>query len=352
MHLLAIESSCDETCAAVMTDGQLISNVIASQEIHHLYGGVVPELASRAHMQHITRVAEEALKLAHIQIKNIDALAVTYGPGLVGSLLVGLSFAKGLAFDLNLPLLGINHLEGHLFSTSIEEGGPEPPFLSLVISGGHTILTHVKSWGQYEILGETQDDAAGEAFDKVAKILDLPYPGGPAIEKLSQSGTPQAVKFPVAKLKDAPFDFSFSGLKTAVLYHVQKHLSADETTASLLKKQSDIAASFQFALISALIEATGRAYNSFPVRSVALAGGVACNEALRQAMDHLGNELGFKVHFPKPVYCTDNAAMIARAASFYFQTEQSNLLTYEKRGMNLSPKPGLTLATASVIPAS
>ena len=350
MRLLAIESSCDETCAAVMIKDRLVSNVVASQDIHHLYGGVVPELASRAHLQHIKKVVDRALDLAGVQIQEIDGLAVTYGPGLVGSLLVGLSFAKGLALNFNLPLLGINHLEGHLFSTNIEDDGPEPPFLSLIISGGHTILTYVKSWGQYEILGETQDDAAGEAFDKVAKILDLPYPGGPAVEELSRNGNPKAVKFPIAKLKDAPFYFSFSGLKTAVLYYVQKNLSKKENKTEHLKTKSDIASSFQYALIAALIETTARAYNKFPVRSVALAGGVACNKALRKAMTQLGKELNFRVHFPKPVYCTDNAAMIARAASFYYNSEKLDISV--NKVMELSPKPGLTLATASVIPTS
>jgi N6-L-threonylcarbamoyladenine synthase len=362
MRLLAIETSCDETAAAVMSNSQLLSNVIATQEIHQLYGGVVPELASRAHVQRLVPVIDKALAQAQIDHHAIEAVAVTYGPGLIGSLLVGLSFAKGLALQLGVPLIGINHLEGHLFSTNILPGGPTPPFLSLIISGGHTILTHVRDWGDYQILGQTQDDAAGEAFDKVAKILGLSYPGGPAVERLAATGNPQAIDFPQARLKSTsgsrpqrsaretsasvrlsahaevsvepprrPIDFSFSGLKTAVLYHVQK--LAPE---ALEKQRADIAASFQSALISALVENVKRAHEQFPTRDVALAGGVACNRTLRQAFSRLGEQRGFHLHFPDPIFCTDNAAMIARAAVFH-------LSTGKRHPLSLAPDPGLAL---------
>ncbi len=344
MPLLAIETSCDETCAAVMAeDARLLSNVVASQEIHEQYGGVVPELASRMHLQHIAGVVRKALERAEVAPLQLNAIAVTHGPGLIGSLLVGLSFAKGLALDLGVPLLGVNHLEGHLFSNNISPEGPQPPFLSLIVSGGHSMLAHVEDWNRYRILGETQDDAAGEAFDKVARILGLPYPGGPQIEKLAAAGNPHAIAFPVARLKDAPFDFSFSGLKTAVLYHVRKLLSNEAATSgeqqSLTQVKADIAASFQHALITAILETTARAHEKFPVSSVALAGGVACNKTLRQALMELGQTRGFQVFYPPPIYCTDNAAMIARAAMIR--------LTH-MRGTNGSayqhaPMPGLKL---------
>ncbi|MDZ7288606.1 MAG: tRNA (adenosine(37)-N6)-threonylcarbamoyltransferase complex transferase subunit TsaD [candidate division KSB1 bacterium] len=338
MRLLAIETSCDETAAAVMGDGQLLANIIATQEIHQLFGGVVPELASRAHLQRIVPIVQKALSQARISQKELMAVAVTYGPGLIGSLLVGLSFAKGLALQLGVPLLGINHLEGHLFSTNIMPGGPMPPFLSLIISGGHTILTCVHEWGNYQILGQTQDDAAGEAFDKVAKILGLPYPGGPAVEKLAATGDPEAIDFPRARLKSTlrseaqRFDFSFSGLKTAVLYHVRK-LSPE----ALERQRADIAASFQQALINALVENVGLAHEHFPTGAVALAGGVACNRTLRQAFVRLADQRGFQLYFPEPLFCTDNAAMIARAAQFHLDRGHRSPLS-------LAPEPGLVLS--------
>jgi N6-L-threonylcarbamoyladenine synthase len=338
MLLLAIETSCDETAAAVMDETRLLSNTIATQEIHQLYGGVVPELASRAHVQRIVPIVDKALSQAQTSRGQLDAVAVTHGPGLIGSLVVGVSFAKGLALQLGVPLLGINHLEGHLFSTNIMPNGPEPPFLSLIISGGHTILTYVREWGNYEILGQTQDDAAGEAFDKVAKILGLPYPGGPAVEKLAAAGDPQAIDFPQARLKNASspsgqrFDFSFSGLKTAVLCYVRK-LSPED----LEKQRANIAASFQHALINALVENVARAHAQFSTRAVALAGGVACNRTLRQAFAKLGEQSGFQLHFPEPIYCTDNAAMIARAAHFH-------LAAGHRSPLSLAPDPGLVLS--------
>lgn len=340
MRLLAIETSCDETSAAVMEDERLLSNVVSSQEIHHRYGGVVPELASRAHLEQIAPVVQTALARAQIAPPQLEAIAVTRGPGLVGSLLVGINFAKGLALDLGIPLLGINHLEGHLVSNNISSDGPEPPFLVLIVSGGHSILALVKSWTSYRILGETQDDAAGEAFDKVARILGLPYPGGPQIEKLALTGNSAAIDFPVARLKGAPFDFSFSGLKTAVLYHVQKLNKHGANNVG----QADIAASFQQALITALVETSARGLEHFPVKAVALAGGVACNKVLRAAMTELGRQRGCRVFYPPPIYCTDNAAMIARAAMFYFANHSSAPADSKH---DLSPNPGLKLTATS-----
>jgi N6-L-threonylcarbamoyladenine synthase len=337
MRLLAIETSCDETAAAVMHSARLLANTVATQEIHQLYGGVVPELASRAHVQRLVPIVQHTLAQAQLALTDIDAVAVTYGPGLIGSLLVGVSFAKALALQLEVPLLGVNHMEGHLFSTNLKPAGPEPPFLSLIISGGHTILTHVREWGRYEILGQTQDDAAGEAFDKVAKILGLAYPGGPAIEKLAATGNPRAIEFPQARIKinanalDQRFAFSFSGLKTAVLYYARKLSGAE-----LEKQKADIAASFQFALINALVENVTSAHAQFSTRAVALAGGVACNKTLRQAFVKLSEQREFQLHFPEPIFCTDNAAMIARAAQFHLANGKRSPLT-------LAPDPGLGL---------
>jgi len=335
MRLLAIETSCDEMAAAVFQDGQLASNIVATQEIHRQYGGVVPELASRAHVRSIVPIVEKALSDAGVSKAGIDALAVTQGPGLIGSLLVGVSFAKAFALANNLPIAGVNHLEGHLFSNNINADGPELPFISLIVSGGHTILVHVQAWGTYEVLGQTQDDAAGEAFDKVAKILGLPYPGGPVIEKLARQCDADSAKknmprFPVARLAD-PFAFSFSGLKTAVLYHVRT-LASEQ----LSEQRACIAAAFQSALIAALVEKTAAALAARPARALALAGGVACNQALRQAMAKIAEQHRVPLFFPEPIYCTDNAAMIGRAGLFYLQNGRRDSLS-------LSPQPGLTL---------
>lgn len=318
--------------AAVFTDGRLAAHIIATQEIHRQYGGVVPELASRAHVRTIVPVVESALQRADVSLQNLDALAVTHGPGLIGSLLVGVSFVKALAAALGLPFVGINHLEGHLFSNHIQEAGPELPFISLIVSGGHTILIHVQEWGRYEVLGQTQDDAAGEAFDKVAKILGLPYPGGPAIEALAQESSSESLAFPVARLAE-PFAFSFSGLKTAVLYHV-RGLSPEEFSA----QRANIAAAFQRALITALVEKTAAALAARPARALALAGGVACNQALRNAMAEVAALHRVPLFFPAPVFCTDNAAMIGRAALFHIQKG-------ERAPLSLSPQPSLSLTS-------
>jgi N6-L-threonylcarbamoyladenine synthase len=332
MRLLAIETSCDEMAAAVFVDGGLAANVIATQEIHRQYGGVVPELASRAHVRAILPVAQKALQIAGLEPEAIEALAVTYGPGLIGSLLVGVSFVKAMAAARRLPFVGINHLEGHLFSTNVHEGGPEPPFLSLIVSGGHTILVYVKDWGRYEVLGQTQDDAAGEAFDKVAKILGLTYPGGPAIETLARQGNASRLSFPVARLSE-PFSFSFSGLKTAVLYHVRA-LTPEQCSA----QRADIAAAFQRALITALAERTVEALQARPARALALAGGVACNQSLRNEFKTIAAQHGVPLFFPEPILCTDNAAMIGRAALFHLQSR-------ERAALSLAPQPSLTLSS-------
>ncbi len=333
MNLLAIETSCDETAAAVIRDGELLCNIVASQEVHLQYGGVVPELASRAHMAKMVPIVHKALETSGLSLQDIDVVAATYGPGLIGSLLVGLTFAKGLALSLKCPFLGINHLEGHLFSAMLEHPTLEMPFLCLIVSGGHTILAEVRGVGDYVILGQTRDDAAGEAFDKVAKILELPYPGGPAIDKLARQGNPEAVAFPVARIKDNPLDFSFSGLKTAVLYHYQA-LSEEQRE----KNRADIAASFQKAVVQALISNIKKAINRTGIRRVVVAGGVARNSALAAAMADLAAEENLEYYIPAAQFCTDNAAMIAKAAELRYHAGYRSSLA-------LSAAPNLPLTS-------
>ncbi len=335
MKLLAIETSCDETAAAVFRDGQLLSNIVASQQEHLKWGGVVPELASRAHIIKIVPVVEQALQEAGIPLEEIDAVAATYGPGLIGSLLVGLTFAKGIALSRNIPFLGVNHLEGHLFSAMIEHPDLPMPFLALVVSGGHTFLALVHDIGRYEILGETRDDAAGEAFDKVAKILNLPYPGGPSIEKLARDGDENAIQFPVAKLKGNAYDFSFSGLKTAVLYYYNKLSDEDKH-----RRRADVAASFQKAVVTALSEKVALAVQRSRIRHVVVAGGVARNRSLADAIRTLAEKHDFQVYIPSLQYCTDNAAMIGKAADLFFRRGKSSSL-------DLPPRPNLTLTESS-----
>lgn len=340
MNILGIETSCDETAAAVWIDDRLAANKIASQEIHAQFGGVVPELASRAHVQLILPIVKSALSEAGIDKKDLDGIAVTYGPGLAGALLVGLNFAKALALALKIPYIGINHIEGHLFSNSVLEAGPQPPFVCLIASGGHTQLVLVRNWGDYQILGKTRDDAAGEAFDKVAKMLDLPYPGGPAIDKLARAGDPAYLKLPKGRFsakpirlggKDHPLDFSYSGLKTAVLYHLQS-ISEKERE----RHKADIAASFQAAAIDVLIEHSLQALEEHRLQQLALAGGVACNSYLRKKLQEEKVRRGFALFIPPPILCTDNGAMIARAGKFYLERGQ-------RSDYSLSPKPSLAL---------
>ncbi len=331
--ILAIESSCDETAAAVVKNGRtVLSNVISSQiELHKLYGGVVPEIASRKHIEKINQVIEEALSQAKMQLKDVDAVAVTYGPGLVGALLVGVAEAKAISYAAKKPLLGIHHIEGHISANYIENPDLEPPFLCLVVSGGHTHLVKVNDYGVYEILGRTRDDAAGEAFDKVARAIGLGYPGGPKIEQLSKQGDPDAVVFPKAKVADNPYDFSFSGVKSAVLNYINGCRMKNETIVA-----ADIAASFQKAVTQVLIEHAGMAMEEFGLERFAIAGGVASNATLRNGMKAACEKKGIRFYHPSPVLCTDNAAMIGAAAYYEFKAGV-------RHGWDLNAVPNLKL---------
>ena len=316
MNILAIESSCDETAAAVVQDGRkVLSNIISSQiEIHKLYGGVVPEIASRKHIEKVIQVVDEALKEASLTMDEIDAVAVTYGPGLVGALLVGVSAAKSIAFAYNKPLIGVHHIEGHISANYIENEELEPPFLCLVVSGGHTNLVIVKDYGEYEVLGKTRDDAAGEAFDKVARAIGLGYPGGPKIQKISEEGNKAAIAFPRAKVADSPFDFSFSGLKSSVL----NYINSCEMKGEEINK-ADIAASFQEAVVDVLVSHTIEGAKQLGFKKIAMAGGVASNTVLREEMKEACERRGFMFYHPSPILCTDNAAMIGAAAYYDYK---------------------------------
>ena len=308
--LLGIETSCDETAAAVVAGGRRIrSNIISSQiELHQPFGGVVPELASRKHLQNINPIIGEALREAGVGWGDLAGIAVTHGPGLVGALLVGLTVAKALAFARRLPLVAVNHLEGHIYANYLAHPSLEPPFIALVVSGGHTDLVHVLGHGEYHPLGQTRDDAAGEAFDKVARVLGLGYPGGPLLDAAARGGNPQAIDFPRAVLKDAPLDFSFSGVKTAVLnYHNQQRQRGKEINVA------DVAASFQAAVVEVLVDKTLLAAKTLSLDKVAICGGVAANSALREHFRIRGAEAGLEILSPPPILCTDNAAMIAAA---------------------------------------
>jgi N6-L-threonylcarbamoyladenine synthase len=313
MLLLTIESSCDETAAAVVRDGrQILSSIIASQvDVHARYGGVVPELASRQHVEAISVVVEEALTGAGVELSAIEGIAVTRGPGLVGALLVGLSAAKAIAFARGIPLVGVHHMEGHILAVQLEAPVPYP-YLALAVSGGHTHLYRVDGIGRYRILGRTLDDAAGEAFDKVAKLLGLPYPGGVQIDRLAAVGNPRAIDFPRPLLHQDNLDFSFSGMKTAVLNFVKKQ--SNPLTDELLR---DLAASFQAAVVDVLCQKTLKAARLHGLERVVVAGGVACNSGLRSQFRTLGTEAGVSVHFPSPALCGDNAAMLAVAGDAY-----------------------------------
>ena len=333
VRILAIESSCDETAAAVVEDGRrVLSNVISSQiETHALYGGVVPEIASRRHTECINTVTEQALAEAGLKLPEVDAVAVTYGPGLVGALLVGVSFAKGLAFAAGKPLIGVHHIEGHICANFIDRPQLEPPFPCLVVSGGHTTLARVKAYGEYEILGRSRDDSAGEAFDKVARAIGLGYPGGPKIDKLSDSGDPEAIIFPRAKVDGSVYDFSFSGLKSAVLNYLNGcRMAGTEVNAA------DVAASFQKAVVDVLVGHSMLALEQGGEKRFALAGGVAANRHLRAAFELACAERGVEFFCPPPILCTDNAAMIGAAA--YFEYEKGNF-----SGLDLNAVPGLRL---------
>lgn len=313
--LLAIETSCDETAAAIVVDGKEIkSNVIYSQiELHKLYGGVVPEIASRKHVEKINQVIRAAIDEAGVTWDDIDGIAVTYGPGLVGPLLVGVSAAKTLAFAKGKPVVGVHHIEGHIAANYIENAELKPPFMCMVASGGHSHLVYVKDYGEFEIVGRTRDDAAGEAFDKVARAIGLGYPGGPKIDKLSKEGNPEAISFPRAYMEDAPYDFSFSGLKSAVLNYLNSCEMKD-----LEINRADVAASFQQAVIDVLTDNSVRAAKDYGCAKLALAGGVASNTSLRQSLIDRCEKEGLEFYYPSPVYCTDNAAMIGVAGYHEF----------------------------------
>ena len=323
VKILAIESSCDETSAAVVVNGRnVLSNIIYSQiDIHTLYGGVVPEIASRKHIEKITQVIRQALKEAECTLDDIDAVAVTYGPGLVGALLVGVGAAKAIAFAKDIPLVGVHHIEGHIAANYIENKELEPPFMCLVVSGGHTHLVKVVDYGKFEILGITRDDAAGEAFDKVARAIGLGYPGGPKIDRKAKEGNPDAIEFPRAKVAESAYDFSFSGLKSAVLNYIN---------------QADVAASFQKAVTEVLTEHAVAAAKEYHMDKIAIAGGVASNSALRASMKAACEKAGLTLYHPSPILCTDNAAMIG-AAGYY------EYINGTRHGWDLNAIPNLKL---------
>ncbi len=331
--ILGIESSCDETAAAVVKNGrEVLSNVISSQiELHKLYGGVVPEIASRKHIEKINQVIEEALSQAEVMLDDLDAIGVTYGPGLVGALLVGVSEAKAISYAKNLPLVGVHHIEGHISANYIEHPDLKPPFACLVVSGGHTHLVVVQDYGTYEIIGRTRDDAAGEAFDKVARAIGLGYPGGPKIDRLSKEGNPDAISFPKARVADAPYDFSFSGLKSAVLNYLNGCRMKGEPII-----EADVAASFQKAVIDVLVEHSMMAVKEFGFNKFAIAGGVASNSSLRLAMEEACRKNHVAFYYPSPVFCTDNAAMIGTAAYYEY-------LAGTRHGLDLNAVPNLKL---------
>lgn len=331
--ILAIESSCDETAASVVKNGRtVLSNVISSQiELHKLYGGVVPEIASRKHIEKINQVIEEALSQAKVTLDDMDAIGVTYGPGLVGALLVGVAEAKAISYAKKLPLVGVHHIEGHVSANYIEHSDLEPPFMCLVVSGGHTHLVIVKDYGEFEILGRTRDDAAGEAFDKVARAIGLGYPGGPKIDKLSKEGNPDAIAFPKAKLENGSYDFSFSGVKSAVLNYINRCRMQGEEIC-----EADIAASFQKAVVDTLTEKAVKAAKEYKMDKLAIAGGVASNGNLREAMKCACDKEGIQFYYPSPVFCTDNAAMIGVAA--YYEYKKGT-----RHGLDLNAVPNLKL---------
>jgi len=312
--ILAIESSCDETSASVIVGGKILSNIIAGQKIHEKYGGVVPELASREHQKHIVPVVMEALEEAKISLQDLDAVAFTRGPGLLGALLVGVSFAKSVALALDVPLIEVNHMQAHVLAHFIDEPRPKFPFLCLTVSGGHTQIVLIKDFLQMEVIGQTQDDAVGEAFDKTAKLLGLPYPGGPLIDKYAQNGNPNAFEF--AKTEMPNLDFSFSGIKTSILYFLQKKIQ--ENPNFIEQNLADICASVQYSLVEMLMQKLKKASRQTQIREIAIAGGVAANSALRNALQNEAEKSDWKVYIPDFQYCTDNAAMIAMAAHYKY----------------------------------
>jgi N6-L-threonylcarbamoyladenine synthase len=314
MNILAIESSCDDTSAAVISNGKICSNIVAGQLIHELYGGVVPELASRAHQQHIVRVVEKAIEVAKITKKELNAIAFTRGPGLLGSLLVGTSFAKAMALALDVPLIEVNHMQAHVLAHFIDEPRPAFPFLCLTVSGGHTQIVLIEDYDKMEVLGETQDDAVGEAFDKTAKLLGLPYPGGPLVDKHAQLGNPLAYEFPLAEMPQ--YNFSFSGIKTSILYFLKKRVA--ENSNFIEENLNDICASVQHTLVRMVLQKLRRAARELNIKEVAIAGGVSANSGLRKTLQEMGEKENWNVYIPAFQYCTDNAGMIAMAAHYKY----------------------------------
>lgn len=333
VYILAIESSCDETAAAVVKNGrEVLSNIISSQiALHTLYGGVVPEIASRKHIEKINQVIEEALKEADMSLEDMTAVAVTYGPGLVGALLVGVAEAKAIAYGAGKPLVGVHHIEGHVSANFIEHPDLEPPFVCLIVSGGHTHLVIVKDYGEFEIIGRTMDDAAGEAFDKVARAVGLGYPGGPKVDKAAREGNPHAMEFPRAKVGGSAYDFSFSGMKSAVLNYINQAQMKGETISV-----PDLCASFQNAVVDVLVSRAVAAAKEYGYDKLAIAGGVASNSALRQGMKEACDKEGLKLYYPSPIYCTDNAAMIGAAAYYEY-------INGARAGWDLNAVPNLKL---------
>ena len=314
IKILAIESSCDETSAAIIHNGKIINNIIATQSVHQNYGGVVPELASRAHLQHIVPVVEQAMKGSGVERGELSAIAFTRGPGLLGALLVGTSFAKSMALALNIPLIEVNHMQAHVLAHFIDDPKPDFPFICLTVSGGHTQIVLVEDYLKMKVVGETKDDAAGEAFDKSAKLLGLSYPGGPLIDRYAASGDPKAFTFPQTEMQG--LDFSFSGIKTAILYFLRDALKQDEDF--IKKNRDDICASIQHALVSMLLQKLKKAARKYNVKDIAIAGGVSANSGLREALRQLASKEGWKVFIPDFQYCTDNAGMIAMAAYYKY----------------------------------
>jgi len=334
VRVLGIETSCDETAVAVVQDGPIIrANLVASQtDLHARFGGVVPEVASRAHVQALNPLIDEALDRAGCRFADLDGVAVTVGPGLVGALLVGIAAAKAVAFAIGADLIGVNHLEGHIYANFIEHGPPEPPYVCLVVSGGHTMLVHMPEEHRYRVLGQTVDDAAGEAFDKIARFMGLGFPGGPALDRLAKEGNPDAIAFPRAMIDTGNYDFSLSGLKTAVLRHVKA-----ERAAGREPEPADLAASFQEAIVDVQVSKTMAAAKEHRVKAVLLGGGVVANTRLRERMEKAGAEAGIGVQFPSPELCTDNAAMIAVAGA-------SRLARGDRSPFDVAPDPALELA--------
>lgn len=333
VYILAIESSCDETAAAVVKNGrEILSNIISSQiALHTLYGGVVPEIASRKHIEKINQVIEAALAEAKMTLEDMTAVAVTYGPGLVGALLVGVAEAKAIAYGAKKPLVGVHHIEGHVSANFIEHPDLEPPFVCLIVSGGHTHLVIVRDYGEFEIIGRTMDDAAGEAFDKVARAVGLGYPGGPKVDRAAKEGNPHAIEFPRARVGGSEYDFSFSGMKSAVLNYINQAQMKGEAISV-----PDLCASFQNAVVDVLVSRAVAAAKEFGYDKLAIAGGVASNSALREGMRKACEREGLKLYYPSPIYCTDNAAMIGAAAYYEY-------INGARAGWDLNAVPNLKL---------